>query len=345
MFDLNTLKKAVSPLSQVGRDEDTFEINGVSLTLRPLLPLEEVAVQRYAASVMSDLKAQGDVSNTDQMSRAAALDYFDRFRIEVIAHAIVQIGDLDLRTVTAIPTGEFLENGVEVRVPKALAMREIVQSQWSRSMITIAFSRYGDLIQKVADQAEMVARTSLPDLDAEIERVERRLARLKEDRASRAAGDPSITTKQITALLQAGKALEDQAERAADIISAEAATQREQQREGRRPVVPPVVPPPGNAPVRPPPTTPINRPPPEVEFVSSFGDSPDGGPLEDDPQERIVAARKAAKAEGLRDGMEVFRLPTENLSGRGKTQPKVAPTVDVPPTAGNQNPNFRPPRR
>ena len=74
-------------------------------------------------------------------------------------------------------------------------------------MITICFQRYGDLVQKIADKADRVAQTTLPDLDAEIERVEERLKRLKEDRETRAKGDPSVTTQQITSLLEAGKAL------------------------------------------------------------------------------------------------------------------------------------------
>ena len=106
MLDLNALKEALAPLSKIGRDEMTFETGGMQLTLRPLLPMEEVAVQRYAASVLDKIQTDEGLNPTDQMSRAAALDYFDRFRIEIIAYALIQIDDLDLREVKTIPTGE-----------------------------------------------------------------------------------------------------------------------------------------------------------------------------------------------------------------------------------------------
>ena len=226
MLDLNTLKNALKPLSEMGREEFTFEVDDISVTLRPLLPLEEVQVQRYAASVLEDIQAQEGLSSSDNMSRAAAMDYFDRFRIEIIANAIVQVNDLDLRNEKYIATGETLENGTPVQVPRGIAMRGIVQ-EWSRAMITVCFTRYGDLVQKIADEADKIAQTTLPDLDAEIERVEARLKTLKQDRETRAKGDPSITAHQITKLVEAGKALEEQSETAAMRAEAEAILARE----------------------------------------------------------------------------------------------------------------------
>ena len=168
MLDLSTLKKALAPLSKMGRDEFTFEVDDMKVTLRPLLPLEEVAVQRFASSVLDDIQAQEGLSNNDNMSRAAAMDYFDRFRIEIIANSIVQVDDFDLREEKYVLTGETLENGTPVQVPRGIAMRGIVQ-EWSRAMITICFARYGDLVQKIADKADEIAQTTLPDLDAEID--------------------------------------------------------------------------------------------------------------------------------------------------------------------------------
>lgn len=213
MLDLSTLKKALAPLSKMGRDEFTFEVDDMKVTLRPLLPLEEVAVQRFASSVLDDIQAQEGLDSNDNMSRAAAMDYFDRFRIEIIANSIVQVDDFDLREEKYVLTGETLENGTPVQVPRGIAMRGIVQ-EWSRAMITICFTRYGDLVQKIADKADEIAQTTMPDLDAEIERVTARLAALRKDRATRAKGDPSVTAQQITNLVKAGQALEVEANEA-----------------------------------------------------------------------------------------------------------------------------------
>jgi hypothetical protein len=162
---------------------------------------------------LDDIQAQEGLDSNDNMSRAAAMDYFDRFRIEIIANSIVQVDDFDLREEKYVLTGETLENGTPVQVPRGIAMRGIVQ-EWSRAMITICFTRYGDLVQKIADKADEIAQTTMPDLDAEIERVTARLAALRKDRATRAKGDPSVTAQQITNLVKAGQALEVEANEA-----------------------------------------------------------------------------------------------------------------------------------
>ena len=341
MLDLSTLKKALEPLSKIGRDEHTFDAGGMQITIRPLLPMEEVAVQRYAASVLDDLQAQEGLDNQDQMSRAAALDYFDRFRIEIIANSIVQVGDLDLREVKTLPTGEVLENGVQVQIPKGLAMREIVQG-WSRAMITICFARYGDLVQQIADEADKIAQTTLPDLQAEIERVEKRLERLKADYETRAKGDPSITNQQITNLINAGKAIQQHSDEVADKIHQEVVAKR-----GRAPVYPSSAPPPTVGP-----DVKASAP-----VVSSFGDAntPDMQALEEQrilqarkaaaearQQEPMVDPLKAAKPVGQVGGVDAYRLPSADLSPRGRNHKQEAPQQNNPDAGGVRNPNFKP---
>jgi len=368
MLDLKTLKQALAPLSEVGRDESTFDVAGMSVTVRPLLPLEEVEVQRYAASVLTDIQSREGLGDDDQMGRAAALDYFDRFRIEIIAYSIVQVDSLDLRNVKTIATGEVLDNGVPVQVKRTMAMREIVEG-WSRAMITVCFSRYGELIQKIADQADKVAKTSMPDLDAEISRVTDRLERLKNERDMRAAGDPSVTNQQITSLLRAGEAIERQAEAAADAVSMEAAGIRsgedapavpEQPAPApeRKSVVPPVVPPPSSGPpVYRTTTPPKDDAPTEDGFQSSFGDGNDPDVLAAE-ESRIMAARAAAvearreepspedalrraKPAGKVGGIEAYRLPSENLSPRGRESSTEKTPTDP---RGTENPHFKPSR-
>jgi len=373
MLDLSTLKQALAPLSKVGRDEATFEVAGMTVTVRPLLPLEEVEVQRYAASVLSDIQAREGIGSDDQMGRAAALDYFDRFRIEIIAYSIVQVDGLDLRNVKSIATGEVLDNGVPVQVKRTMAMREIVEG-WSRAMLTVCFARYGELVQKIADQADKVAQSTLPDLDAEIARVEDRLERLKEDRRTRAAGDPSVTAKQITNLIRAGEALERQAEYASDTIQSDFGTPPTSETEesvveepaappARKSVVPPTSPPPTSGPSptyrASAPATRAAAPPDEV--VSSFGDGSDPNALT--AEEALIMSARAAAAAAFRKeaenpdpphlghaepagevgGIEAYRLPSENLSprGRGGTATQKASTPDP---RGTENPNFKPPR-
>ena len=137
MISLAHLKQALEPLESFGKDEHTFQIGGLSITIRPLLPVEETQVHRYAAEVIEETK--DEATEDGNMSRAAALDYFDRFRIEVISHAIIQIGDLDLRREKTIATGEVLEDGTPIRVTKAAALREMIRNGF-RTRLTTSFA-------------------------------------------------------------------------------------------------------------------------------------------------------------------------------------------------------------
>jgi hypothetical protein len=359
-MDLNALKQALAPLREVGKEEMVFDIEGTRVVLRPLLPLEEVAVQRYAASVLDQVQKQEGLSEDDQMSRAAALDYFDRFRIEIISHAVVQVNDTDLREVRTIPTGEFLNNGVAIQMPKNLAMRSIV-SEWSRAMITICFAKYGELIQKISDKAEKLTEKSVSDIDAEIERVRGKLERLNSDKKNRAAGDPNITRNQINSLLEAGEAIKRQTEEASREVREQAEEEEidrlknrvSQEAQRDQPLRTPVYPK-----QAPPPTAGYSGAGSMGSFFDPTEEAQEG---ESEPprlqtQEKIARARAAALSDvedkdplsmatpvGKIGGIDAYRLPSEEVSARGKKSNETE-KKEPDPNTGTRNPNFRPQR-
>ncbi len=376
MLDLATLRKALAPLSLVGKDELTFDVKGTTVTIRPLLPAEEVVVQRHAAEVLEENKTEDDTkSDDDNMSRAAALDYFDRFRIEIMAYSLVQVGSLDLRQVGTVTTGEILDNGVEVSIPKHVAMRLFIREQWSRGMLSLAFYKYGELAQRLQIDADNIARKSASDLDVEIERVEKRLEDLKEERTKRAKGDVNITNRQIASLLEAEDALDRSGQDALDRVPtgpvrtkpvAAAQSPAPLPPEEFEPELPPIVAPPRR------PVTPASSPPPSSQgmetvashispkFQSSFDDSEEAIMEE---EQRILARRRLAlrAPEDVKDplaepqptgpitpgGPEAYRLPQQTLSSRGKAKAdasKSAPAELNPIPKGTGNPNFRPSR-
>lgn len=341
-MDLNSLRQAMSPIMNVGKRETSFEVEGVRITLRPLLPVEEVAVQRYAASVLDKVQREEGLTEEDQMSRAAALDYFDRFRIEVISYSIVEIGDLSLRGVEYIDTGEMTESGNPVRMPRYMAVRKMVE-QWSRSMITICFSKYGDMVRRIAEEAEKMVEKSQSDLEAEIERVEEKLKSLRAERETRAAGDPNVTSKQIENLVNAGKAIENQTREAAKLAREE--YEREETRESRqrKPVYPSSSPPPTQSSGS------------TQQFGSFFDPTVEEAEATPDmirDADRIAEARRAAMSSkdvemgarpiGTVEGVEAYRFPTVDMSPRGrKNGPDPKPKIDSKdPREGTSNPNF-----
>ena len=262
-------------------------------------------------------QAEGD-DTEGGLSRAAALDYFDRFRIEVVANAIVQIGDLDLRKEKTIATGQVLDNGTPVQIPKATALRDMIRGGWSRMALTIAFESYGELVQRLQDTADDLARKSVGDLDIEIERLMLRLETAKAEREKRAKGDPTVFAEQVETLLKADALLERQNDNArTEVFEAQAVQAAQEARmdqmsppPARQPVIPPMAPPPGAA---------------QAEKEAT-------PPQSEQPQ--------------MVDGVESYRLPPTVLSDRGRNQAKsgAPPEINPMPTKGSANPNFRPSR-
>lgn len=191
-LSLQELKAAMSPLSEIGKGELAFDVNGLTLVLRALSPEEEIHVQRYARQALTD----GDV--TDQTN---ALEYLDRFRICSLGYSLVQAGDIDFRGVEFIETGEKLANGTAIKVRKHEAVMQLVQA-WSRNMVNAVFKKFGELQNRVEKEVEGLIEFDDVDYDAEIARLEDRVRELKEAKikANLSTKDPRTDTrKQVVA--------------------------------------------------------------------------------------------------------------------------------------------------
>lgn len=346
IMNLDMLKQAMKPIQDFGKDEISIEVNGSAVTLRTLLPAEEVACQKYATGVLDRIKDEIDLEN-DYMSRHGALDYFDKFRIEVISYSICQIGELDFRGVDYIETGEVLPNGTPKKITKELALRNLIEESWSRAMITICFSKYGDLVTKLSEQAEKIASRSISDLDAEIQRLETKLEKTKQERDKRAVGDPSVTAVQIKNLVEVGRVMEEEMEEASKRAE-ELETEREReiaiekerlrkldeerrkQEEAkkkaapkRQSVIPEEVPPP----------TPAPQPTREqIEQARKGSKTPEGDLL------------GTATPVGSVKGIEAYRLPSQTISDRGQNSAPRPAQLDPDPRKSSANPNFKPRR-
>lgn len=356
-MNLESLKLALAPLTKFGQEEFSFDVEGTNVTVRPLLPREEIAAQQYAVAVLAETQEEEGLENTDALSRTAALRYFDQFRTEIIAYALVEIGGVSLR-INEIETGEVLEGGVKVKIPKHVALRKIISESWSRGMITITWSKYGDLMARIATKADKVTEESISEIDAEIERVKKRLEGLEEEKERRAKGDPGVTALQITALVDAGRLMEQEVNDAVSQVDADQRAAAEFRRIAREEAAAPQDEPAAAPPRRP--VVPRSSPPPggpPPEFVSSFTDPDEVDDLaamelraESARQARLAAMRSDEEdgnptahstPAGQVDGKQAFRLPPTTLSERGRT-PQAGPVkLDPPPGAGAKNPNFK----
>lgn len=210
MLDIKALEQALAAIGNIGKGEITFVVDGLPVTMRVLSPDEDIAVQRYAREILDDEEVKDDPQ---------ALTFVERFKRATLSYAIIQVGSMDLRGVDSIATGEVLENGTPVRVQKHIAMRKIIDG-WSRTATLALFQKYNELLKRVDATAERAIHFEPDDLDAEIVRVEKRLAELKQER-ERLASVRTTTSPMADAVVQAAQAAEKRIKNVATHVAGE----------------------------------------------------------------------------------------------------------------------------
>lgn len=367
-MNLSDLREALSPLAKFGQEEHSFDIpqeNGspLTVTLRPLLPYEETACQSRALQILKQAEDE-ELGEDTRIDRALANSYFDMFRAEVVSYAIVQVGSNNFRGVKTIQTGKTLPNGVPEQVPLNQALRDLILESWSRAMLTICFSKYGDLVSKIAKKADLVVASSLNEIEAEIERTKKRLETLLEEREKRGKGDPSATLDHVKTLVEFGEQMEKRLQGAVEEAEEEARfrkemeeldrqeqeeraqDQREIQAQQEREQAPAVA----------------ISPPPRKSLIPDEAPPPTSVPNMSQ-ENRIRAAQQALEEFGGVDvanavpagelttpegkPVQAYRLPSETITQRGRSPFKPAKVAETgaDPRRGTENPNFRPPKR
>jgi len=186
-INLQALEQALAAVEEVGKGELSFEINNTTMTLRVLMPEEEVEVQKYAAVALN---------SGEEGEQHTAMAFLDRFKTAIISYALVEIDDLDLRDAEFIETGEKLPNGKIVKIPKAEALQKIIRG-WTRHLLIGVFRKYAELLAKVEKVAEDSIEFEPVDIDTEIQRLEERLAELRESKEAEASGIQDPFTNRV----------------------------------------------------------------------------------------------------------------------------------------------------
>ena len=179
------LEAAFAPIKEISGGELTFDVGGIPVTLRLLVPEEETEVQRYAFQS----EAGGDES-------VMALEYLEKFRVALLSHAVVAVGEMDLRGVKFVETGDRLDTGVAVKVPRYMAMRKIV-AEWGGPLRVAVFTKYTELSASVEKKAEAAVKFEPSDPDAEVERLEKRIRDIKEGKDKDKARSAFVKTANL----------------------------------------------------------------------------------------------------------------------------------------------------
>lgn len=187
----------MAPLTELGKGTMTFDAGPLTITIRTLSPEEEITIQRYAR----DALAEGE--STDQTT---ALDFLDRFRNMTLAYSIMQVGNLNFNGVDHVETGETLPNGVAIRIPKHMAVLRVV-NKWSREMSVSVMRKFERLNNQIEKELSKAIVFDESDLDAEIARLEEKLADLKDQkmRADLGTSDPRSEMRERVAASTATK--------------------------------------------------------------------------------------------------------------------------------------------
>ena len=173
MLSVESLRKAFQPICGLGLKEEEFDVEGLHVVIIPLVPDQEVEVQRWAASAV-----EGDDDN------ASGILYLDRFKTGCLSHSLVQIGDQNLRGLDYIETGEVLPNGVAVKVAKHLALRDVLKT-FARPLLDAIFRKFGEMMERQEIEVSQLIEFEPVDLDAEISRLQGRIDRLEDLRLAR----------------------------------------------------------------------------------------------------------------------------------------------------------------
>lgn len=306
ILQLSTLEEALNSLEALATDELTFNVGDIAVTLRALMPHEEIAIQKYAQAAVT----AGEEDNSTVM------EYLDRYKWGIVSYAIIQIGTLDFRDVEFVETGEVLENGTRVKKSKVDAVRAFIQKKWGRVILNGIFKKYGELAAKIENKTEKLIEFEPSDLGTEIERTEARVAELKQQKEEEAKGKKDATiTDQLRAIDELERSLSetDLAAREAQ-INEDFAASTELGSEAVEVIEETTPPPPTNTPVIPtyapaplPATQVVSRPPisqpqsihqpPSFDSFADLSDPDRAAALMEAETQRILLARQRAALE------------------------------------------------
>jgi len=190
-MDLSDLTRAFQPLLDLSVKEDSVTVAGVKLILRTISPLEEADIQKSLPSM------EGDEVGT------SAMEFVDVFRKETLSRAIVQIGDLDLREVKYVETGEKNSAGVAVKIRKEEAVLKVVE-QWPRPILTSVFESFTNLVESFEEELNGKLNVLPPNPLAEKDVLQQRLEDIERQDSMKVLSDRAQEIRQEVSKVSGG---------------------------------------------------------------------------------------------------------------------------------------------
>lgn len=164
-LSLNTLKASLNKITNLGYIERVITVGDNKITLRSLKPKEEIELQK----IISDLSKNTEVST---------LEFVDIIRRETLSRSIIEINDIKLNDNDLVETGEYLPNGLPVKINKIEAVSTIID-EFPRLVLSKIFEEMNSLVEEAENRTNTILKVSQENIDAEIEVLENRIKHLK----------------------------------------------------------------------------------------------------------------------------------------------------------------------
>jgi len=152
------LLEGLEQLKKVGYQELSFKTASLNVVLGSLSSEEDILVARK----MEEIESEG-------------LEYVQSYKLWMLAYSIAQLNNIDLRSIKVVPNKSGKPDTKEDYLFKLL-------STWSRSALNVSFRKYGELIVMADRESEKNVIFEVVDIDAEIERLEKKIETLKEEK-------------------------------------------------------------------------------------------------------------------------------------------------------------------
>ena len=355
--DISQLKQSLNKIKQIGYQEDTFDVDGMQLTLRTLASYEEVEADQWAGEALEEANGEQDV--------AAFNLWMDRLKIGCLSYSIVAIDDLNLREEEYVQDGVD-QNGKAILRPRHEAVRKLVAS-WSRTLLQVVFSKYGELLSQAESEIFKRIHVEPHDLDSEVQRLEARVKELRDlqDKKQRQVDQETHSVAQAQKLIEHGNLrheVHQEVQHSSAVAQAEEAFAAAHP--GYQPETPPAVPqqpapmyrPPTAAPpVRPTPpaapaqpaapTMPAPRAPRTLRDAAGAAVAAQHPHVPVAPPPASQGPTLQAPASLSLGGQEVPMVAAPRQLLESVIQGKEAPQVDAMPAQGGLNPRFRGPQQ
>jgi len=248
-INLKDLQGALAQVGKIAYDEITFPAGDHEITLRPIKTWEEAEVDAFAKVAWE---------GKDEDDAAAFGDYLDRMRVGTLSHSIIVFDGLDLRDVAHIDTGELSNTGTMIQIEKHAALRDAI-FEWPRQVLHRAYLKYSEMMTRVEVKAQAAIQIEVKDLDAEIVRLNGRVADLQaiKEASEERADAPEPKAHQREAVVEASTVAQDRMNGLLD--QADTADFRRQSSAAEQAASSPQAPPQAQAPQAPPQAAPSPR--------------------------------------------------------------------------------------